>query len=296
MMKDNKEIKKSYNNDDLLLLIPKIIDDGERVVKLDKKIMKNKNIELNEIKEANTIIKINNNSNEMLDSESDKDLENSYSDLIITTTKNEYFPKGIKNLGLNDYMNSLLQCLFNIPKLRNYFIEELRNKTFTKKSTPICYYFAKVMKDLLYSKEKYIIPDKFKKYISKKNILFKDNKAADATDLFRYLIESFLDEIESISDNSEDENEKGNTSGEGISIYKKTLFNEIKKEIKNNYIYSILNVYNIVTYYCPFHKKNEDNITYSIESDSNITFYLENIMENRKRNINSPITIKECFE
>ena len=191
-------------------------------------------------------------------------------------------------------MNSLLQCLFNIPKLRNDFIEGLKEKTFKKKSTPICYYFAKVMKELLYSDEEYITPYKFKKYISKKNNLFKDHKAADATDLFRNLIDSFLDEIEYIFPNSQGGIEEGVTP-EG-EITKRTLFKGIKKEIKNNFIYSILNVYNIVTYYCPFHKRNEDNITYSIESDSNITFYLANIMENRKKNINSPITLKECFE
>ena len=107
--------------------------------------------------------------------ESDKDLDNSNSDLIIKTftkKKKEYFPKGIKNLGLSCYMNSLLQCLFNIPKLRNFFIEGLKNKTFNKESTPICYYYAIVMKDLLYSNEKNITPTGFKEFISKKNKLF----------------------------------------------------------------------------------------------------------------------------
>ena len=48
-------------------------------------------------------------------------------------------------------------------------------------------------------------------------------------------------------------------------------------------------MYNIVTYDCPHHIKNQDNKTYSIESDSNITFNLVNMKKN-------PITIKDCFE
>ena len=84
-----------------------------------------------------------------------------------------------------------------------------------------------------------------------------------------------------------------NTPGGEISINKNALYEEIKYEMKNNNIYSILNVYNIVTYECPNH--NENILTYSIESDSNITFYLETIMKNRQDR-KSPITIKECFE
>ena len=149
------------------------------------------------------------------------------------------------------------------------------------------------MKHLLYSTEKFIVPDKFKKHISKKNTLFKINKAADATDLYRTLIDSFINEIKKESKYQSFEMDTSNTPGGEISINKNALYEEIKNEMKNIYIYSILNVYNIVTYECPNH--NENNLTYSIESDSNITFYLEKIMKNRQKS-KSPITIKECFE
>ena len=228
-------------------------------------------------------------SNDSSDSESDES-ESNNENIINTNNKDNYFPKGIKNLGLNCYMNSLLQCLFNIPKLRNYFIEGLKNKTFNKDSHPICYSFAKIMEKLLYSDKKYITPKLFKELISAKNPLFKDNKAADATDLFRNLIDSFLDEIKS---NSICGFEEGETPEGENTNDKSTLFKEIKNEMKNNFIYSILNVYNIVTYYCPIHKQS-DNI--SIESDSNITFSLENIIENSNRNKDTPITIEECFK
>ena len=282
--------------------------------KKDKEIKQNE-IEVKKTEQSNILIDNNLITDQNEEEEDDKEgSDNSFSNLIITNK--EYFPKGINNLGLNCYMDSLLQCLFNITKLRNYFIEGLKNKTFNKESTPICYYYAKVMKDLLYSNEKNITPTEFKEFISKKNNLFNNNKAADSTDLFRNIIDSFLDEIEPLSLKSHGENGEGETPGretpegetpegetpegetpEGENIIsKRTLFKEIQKEINNNYIYSLINLYNIVTYYCPFHKENEDNITYSIESDSNITFYLANIMKNRKKNINSPITLKECFE
>ena len=223
-------------------------------------------------------------------SDSDEDNVNNINTIF---NKEDYDPKGILNLGLNCYMDSLLQCLFNIPDLRNYFIKELKSQKFDKKLTPICYYFAKVMKNLLYSTEKNIVPNKLKRHISKKNNLFKNNKAADATDLYRNLIDSFINEIQIKSKHQSFEMETQDTPGGDININKNVLYEEIKYEMEKNYIYNILNVYNIVTYECPHHKEN--NLTYSIESDSNITFYLEKIMKNRQ-NRKSPITIKECFE
>ena len=297
-IKDNKKLKDEIKEKDNIIIekkdksyIKEIENNGVKQNNNNQNNLKNTNEKTDDnIMQLNLINinknKINNEANKISDSESDEDENN------INNNKNEYFPKGIKNLGFDDYMNPLLQCLFNIPKLRNYFIEGLKNKIFNKNSSPICYYFANVMKDLLYSDEKYITINSFKECTSKKNIIFKNNKISDQTELFRNLVDSFLDEIES---NSQYEIEEEEILRE-ININKETLFKAIQNEIKNNYIYSILNVYNIVTYYCPFHKENEDNITYSIESDSNITFYLANIMENRKKNANSPITLKECFE
>ena len=107
------------------------------------------------------------------DSDSD---EEKFKDSCYNLIKEEYVPKGIRNLSLNCYMDSLLQCLFNIPELRKYFIDGLKNKKFQKKSTPICYYFAKVMKNLFYSNQNYITPDKFKKIISEKMLYLKSVK------------------------------------------------------------------------------------------------------------------------
>ena len=34
-----------------------------------------------------------------------------------------HYPKGLENLGLSCYMNSILQCLFYIKELRDFFIK-----------------------------------------------------------------------------------------------------------------------------------------------------------------------------
>ena len=52
--------------------------------------------------------------------------------------------KGLYNLGLSCYMNSLLQCFYHIPELREYFIENIDN--FTEK--PLCKALAEVMFEL----------------------------------------------------------------------------------------------------------------------------------------------------
>lgn len=54
-------------------------------------------------------------------------------------------PKGLNYLGLNCPINSLLQCLYYIPDLREYFIKNKNNFTIEK---PICKAFAEVMYDL----------------------------------------------------------------------------------------------------------------------------------------------------
>ena len=51
-------------------------------------------------------------------------------------------PKGLYNLGLSCYMNSLLQCLYYIPELREYFIKEKNN---FKNNQPICKALSEVM-------------------------------------------------------------------------------------------------------------------------------------------------------
>ena len=250
---------------------------------LDKNNIQNKTIKNGDINSMIIETKGNEDSDKSEDEE-DEELDNSYSDLL--GKEKIYYPKGIKNLGLNCYMNSLLQCLFNIEELREFFLKELKEKKFKKKQQPICYRFAKIMKNLLYSKKKFIVPKKFKEEIAKKNSLFGLNKPADATDLFRTLIDSFLSELK-VEDKEEDCENYNN---------KQKILNIIEKEMNNNIIYKYMNIYNLTTYVCdsPKHGK---KLIYSVESDSNIGFNLENILVKRKnKNKKYPITLEECFK
>ena len=194
-------------------------------------------------------------------------------------------------------MNSLLQCLFNIEELRNFFIQKLKKKEYDEK--PICYHFARVIYSLLYSPQEYIYPINFQKIVSEINSLFIKNKAGDATDLFRNLIDAILTEIMPSDNEEEEEIEEDSLD---TLITKESLFKDIKNEIKKNedtnIIYKLMNNYILTTYICPNINKHKNNSEiYNIESDSNITFFLENII--KKRNFNNksdPITLEECFD
>ena len=236
------------------------------------KLLEDNNINNDNLIKKKEILKTNLDKYENEDTSSDDDL-------IIDKNK-EYFPKGIQNLGLNCYMDSLLQCLFNVPELREYFI----NGEFDKNTQPICFYFSKVMKELFYSNKKNVVPKKLKKLLGEKNPLFQEHKAADAADLIRNLIDSFITELSS-SDDDTNEEELGEKQD------KKQLLQGIEKEMESNIIYRIMNIYSITEYKCP---KKDHKITYSINSDSNFNFYLKSVM-NCKENKNSIITLEDCF-
>ena len=249
-IKNESNIKLEKNNND----IENLIDDSTI-----------------QILQGNDKINISENNESKIKDDSDSDEEE------ISTNK-DYFPKGIKNLGLNCYMDSLLQCLFNIPELRDDFIK----KKFDKTKQPLSYYFSKVMKKLLYSDKSYIIPYKLKKKLGEINPLFKMNKAADSTDLLRTMIDSFITEA-SLSSNDEEEKEQE-------YVDKQNILKEIKKGKKKNIIYNLMNVHILTTYKC----KNHHDI-FSLNSEANINFSLKNIMKNKKEK-NSNINLGDCFD
>ncbi len=187
---------------------------------------------------------------------------------------NEIKPKGLYNFGLNCYMNSLLQCLFYIKELREYFIKN-QNK-FTEKQ-PICKAFAEVMDKLKNSQNDYVEPKEFKKLMGNINNLFKGIKAGDVKDLFFNLIDTFLTELDKEINYEESENNDIDYSN------KKQMFKETLKEIDQHNIINIIFIgYYETNYKCLKHNKNVD--TYSFQTESFLLFELEKIKNYFKQN------------
>ena len=174
-------------------------------------------------------------------------------------------PKGLLNLGLNCYMNALLQCLFYIKELRDYFI---KNEDKFTEEQPLCKEFSNVMIGLLKNDKKdYFVPDKLKKLIGERNKLFNGCKAADLKDLFFNLFDTFLTELNIEYDNEDFDSNTPNCS----NILE--MFLDTKKEInRNNNIFNELFIgYYVTRYDCNISK----NKIYSFQTESYILFDLE---------------------
>ena len=85
-------------------------------------------------------------------------------------------------------MNSLLQCLFNIKELSEYFI---KNQNEFIDNQPVCKAFAEVMNKLKNSGNDYVKPKQIKKLMGKNNKLYLGLKEVNIKDLFFNLIDLF---------------------------------------------------------------------------------------------------------
>ena len=194
---------------------------------------------------------------------------------------NEIEPKGLVNLGLNCYMNSLLQCLYYIKDLRREFIMK-KNKY--REDQKICKAFAEVMYRLKYENANYTDAKEFKKIMGDKNNLFKGCKAADVKDLFINLIDAFMNELSKDDNNESIYNEPNYTD-------KIEMFQEAEREVDENIIINKLFLgYYESDYQCPV---KESIHIYSFQEQ---TFLLFELLLISKYYDTKYLTLKKCFE
>ena len=208
---------------------------GKRNISYDSINSKNNNIEYNnnkiikgkEITNSNEKENIRNRHVSTNKYKKDENLRKSYQKFGVgceskeIPSSNSIKPKGLYNLGLSCYMNSLLQCLFHIKELREYFIE--RNNF--RNDQVVCKAFSEVMYGLKNDPKDYFEAKLFKKEMGNKNNLFSGVRAGDSKDLFINLIDSILSET--TIDN--DDEQRLNNSLDLTN--KRKVFEELNKEI-----------------------------------------------------------------
>ena len=179
-------------------------------------------------------------------------------------------------------MNSIVQCLFYINKLRDYFISN--ENDFNDNKQPISKALSELMNELKYGNNKNVKPNKLKEIIAKKNPLFSENKAADAKDLFFNLIDGLLNELN-------DGTSKEASKSEELDLSNKiAVYNEVKNEIdKNNIINKLFIGFYETIYICQEKRK----YIYSFQVESSILFDLENIKNYHNKD---ELSLDLCFQ
>lgn len=186
-----------------------------------------------------------------------------------TIFNNSKIPNGIINNGLC-YMNSLFQCLYYIPELRDYFIN---NKDKFSKEKIMCKAFAQIMYELKYGTKDTILPQGC--------IMIGNVKS-----FFINLIDLLVKELK-LKNNDLEEKEDGN---EIIDYCNKTnIFEITKKKVEKNIINNLFLGYYEAINKCQF----SETKIYNFKIEKYILFNLDEISDYFD---NDTISIEDCFE
>ena len=282
-----KSSSKQIDTNNSSLNSSEISDEG---ISDNKRIINGKKPDENQLSEAKFKNKysrfLNNNNISLNQKEVNKEnYKNSFEE-IKERKENKIKPKGLYIRGLNGYLNSLLQCLFYIKKLRIFFIN---NYNSFKNGQLLCKAFAEVMDGLKNCKDSYFKPKQFNILSGKENYLFLGRKDGDAKDLFFNIIDSFFNELnKEISENQSNQSRNAFTFDDTNKI---GVFKELSKEVKQyNSINKLFIGFYETIYNCP---KKKDIKIYSIQIEPLISFELAKIAKHFKT---KKLNLELCFK
>ena len=268
---------------------------------------------MNDLIKENEIIDINNDNNE----DNIQDLiSEGRQDSLVSNEENEKKIIGLRNIQLNSYVNSLLQCLYHIPLLTEYFIsnnlfnlEQNNNEQAFKKNNSyinigpnsLSYKYYEVINHLYYQmdgneKINSYYPINFLNYIQEvEPSIYKPNKESNPKILLFFMIHNLKKEL----NKKENIKKLGNISNLNFSVQDNSSFmlNQEYQTYLNNFRYennSIIDKYfagiQSKIFSCQNCNQNDNTFQYFYV----ISFSLSKI--EKKIEPNSKINLDICFE